>query len=37
MPASNPLLSRPLSAADASTPRTFERRLRSEKKSPETV
>lgn len=30
MPAPNPLLSRPLSPADASTLRTFERGLRSE-------
>ncbi len=33
----NPLLSRALSAADASTLRAFERRLRSEKKSDKTV
>jgi hypothetical protein len=32
MPAPNPLLSRPLAAADASTLRAFERRLRSAKK-----
>ena len=37
MPASNPLLSRPLAAADASTLRAFERRLRSAKKSDKTV
>jgi hypothetical protein len=37
MPAPNPLLSRPIAAADASTLRAFERRLRSEKKSDTTV
>jgi integrase/recombinase XerC len=37
MPAPNPLLSRPLAAADASTLRAFERRLRSAKKSDKTV
>ena len=37
MPAPNPLLSRPLDPADAATLRSFERRLRSEKKSDKTV
>jgi hypothetical protein len=37
MPAPNPLLSKPLAAADASTLRAFERRLRSAKKSDKTV
>ena len=37
MPAPNPLLSSPLAAADASTLRAFERRLRSAKKSDKTV
>jgi hypothetical protein len=37
MPAPNPLLFRPLAAADASTRRAFERRLRSAKKSDKTV
>jgi hypothetical protein len=37
MPMPNPLLSRPLTAADTSTLRAFERRLRSEKKSDKTV
>lgn len=37
MPTPDPLLSRPLAAADGSTLRAFERRLRSAKKSDKTV
>jgi site-specific recombinase XerD len=37
VPAPNPLLSMPLSEADEATLRAFERRLRSQKKSPRTV
>lgn len=37
MPAANPLLSVPLSEPDAATLRAFERRLRSQKKSPRTI
>lgn len=37
MPAANPLLSVPLSEPDVATLRAFERRLRSQKKSPRTI